>query len=198
LAVWPVKQVIPEKNQRRLKETSRNGGSVSRQIARLLRVITISANNDSPVHMAVTGPDVEVRELNYEEFPLAEKLWEEYRGQKNDMPEERVFGVFGNATLAATARCTRHPDGLEMDCVFSSERFRGRGYARRAVQALIDACGSEQIFIHSTIVLISFYKTFGFVPIPEDQLPRTIRERFVFCFGEMEGCNVCPMVRGGR
>lgn len=140
------------------------------------------------------------RELKREEFPLAEKLWEEYRGQKNDMPEERVFGVFENGTLAATARCTRHPDGLEMDCVFASERFRGRGYARLAVQALIDACGSELIFIHSTLVLIPFYKTFGFVPIPEDQLPRTIRERFLFCFGEMEGCNVCPMKRapGGK
>jgi len=145
--------------------------------------------------MAGSGPGVVVRELKYEEFGLAVKLWEEYRGQKNDMPEERVFAVFENGTLAATARCTRHTDGLEMDCVFSSERFRGKGYARLAVQALIDACGKEQIFIHSTIVLITFYKTFGFVPIPEDQLPRTIRERFLFCFGEMAGCNVCPMTR---
>jgi N-acetylglutamate synthase-like GNAT family acetyltransferase len=148
-------------------------------------------------YMAGAGPAVVVRELKKEEFPLAEKLWEEYRGQKNDMPEERVFAVFENGTIAATARCTRHPDGLEMDCVFASERFRGRGYARLAVQALIDACGKEQIFIHSTIVLISFYKTFGFVPIPEDQLPTTIKERFLFCFGEMMGCNVCPMTRQG-
>jgi hypothetical protein len=61
------------------------------------------------------GLETEVRELKYEEFRLAEKLWEEYRGQKNDMPEERVFAVFENGSLAATARCTRHPDGLEMD-----------------------------------------------------------------------------------
>lgn len=148
--------------------------------------------------MAGTGPEVEVRELNHGEFPLAENLWKEYRGQKNDMPEERVFGVFENRILAATARCTRHPDGLEMDCVFASEKYRGKGYARLAVQALIDACGREQIFIHSTIVLIPFYKTFGFVPIPEEQLPRTIRERFLFCFGEMAGCNVCPMTRPGN
>jgi N-acetylglutamate synthase-like GNAT family acetyltransferase len=147
--------------------------------------------------MAEARPAVEVRELTRGEFPLAEKLWEEYRGQKNDMPDERVFGVFENRVLAATARCTRHPDGLEMDCVFSSERFRSRGYARLAVQALIAACGSEKIFIHSTIVLIGFYRSFGFVPIPEDQLPATIRERFVFCFGEMEGCNVSPMMRKG-
>ena len=114
--------------------------------------------------MAETGMQTEVGELKYEEFRLAEKLWEEYRGQKNDMPEERVFAVFENGSLAATARCTRHPDGLEMDCVFASERFRGKGYARLAVQSLIDACGSEQIFIHSTIVLISFYKTFQIRP----------------------------------
>jgi len=37
--------------------------------------------------MAGEGPAIVVRELKYEEFPLAEKLWEEYRGQKNDMPE---------------------------------------------------------------------------------------------------------------
>ncbi len=148
--------------------------------------------------MAGTGPGVEVRELHYAEFPLAEHLWEEYRGQKNDMPDERVFAVFENHVLAATARCTRHPDGLEMDCVFSGEKHRSKGYARLAVQALIDACGREPIFIHSTIVLISFYKTFGFVPIPEEQLPRTIRERFLFCFGEMAGCNVCPMTRPGN
>jgi N-acetylglutamate synthase-like GNAT family acetyltransferase len=147
--------------------------------------------------MAGAGPEVVVRELNHEEFVLAEKLWEEYRGQKNDMPDERVFAVFENGAIAATARCTRHPDGLEMDCVFASEKSRGKGYARLAVQALIDACGKEQIFIHSTIVLISFYRTFGFSPIPEDQLPTTIKERFLFCFGEMTGCNVCPMTRKG-
>lgn len=79
-----------------------------------------------------------------------------------------------------------------MDCVFASERFRGKGYARLAAQALIDACGTELIFVLSTIDLISFYKTFGFVPIPENPLPKTIRERFLICFGEMASCNVCP------
>ena len=148
--------------------------------------------------MTEPGSTVSVRELAHEEFRLAEKLWEEYRGQKNDMPGERVFGVFENGNLAATARCTRHPDGLEMDCVFASEKYRGKGYARLAVQALMDACGNEQIFIHSTLVLIQFYKTFGFVPIHEDLLPRTIKERFLFCFGEMAGCNVCPMTRAAR
>ena len=60
----------------------------------------------------------------------------------------------------------------------------------------IDACGDEELYMRfDTLQLISFYKTFGFVPIPEDQLPRMIRERFLFCFGEMAGCNVCPMRR---
>ena len=139
----------------------------------------------------------ETRELDRDEFYRAEKLWEQYRGQKADLLHERIFGVFVDGDLAATARYTRHPDGIEMDCVFVSEDYRGKGYARDAVEELIRHCGSETIHIHSTIVLIPFYKTFGFVPIPEDQLPRSIRERFLFCFGEMMGCNVCPMVRKG-
>lgn len=139
----------------------------------------------------------EARELKRDEFYLAEKVWEQYRGQKADPVHERIFGVFVNGDLTATARYTKHPDGIEMDCVFVPEEYRGKGYARYAVQELINQCGSETIHIHSTIVLISFYKTFGFSPIPENQLPRSIKERFVFCFGEMEGCNVCPMVRKG-
>jgi len=139
----------------------------------------------------------ETRELERDEFYRAEKLWEQYRGQKADPAHERIFGVFADGDLAATARYTRHPDGIEMDCVFVSEDYRGKGYARDAVEELIRHCGSETIHIHSTIVLIPFYKTFGFVPIPEDQLPRSIKERFLFCFGEMMGCNVCPMVRNG-
>ena len=136
-----------------------------------------------------------IRELSAAEFPLAEKVWEQYRGQKANPATERIFGVFEEGKLAATARFTRHPDGNEMDCVFSLDEYRGKGFARKVVQALVDACGSERIYIHSTLVLISFYKTFGWTPIPEDQLPKSIRERFIFCFGEMEGCNVCPMVR---
>lgn len=148
--------------------------------------------------MAAKGPGKEIRELKPEEFPLAEKLWEQYRDQKADRASERIFGVFFDGELAATARYTRHADGNEMDCVFVPDSHRGKGYARDAVEALIRACGNTTIHIHSTIVLISFYKTFGFVPIPEDQLPKSIRERFLFCFGEMQGCNVCPMVRTAR
>jgi N-acetylglutamate synthase-like GNAT family acetyltransferase len=153
--------------------------------------------------MSNTGKKIgkEVRELTPAEFPLAEKIWEQYRGQKANLATERIFGVFENGHLAATARFTRHPDGNEMDCVFTLDDYRKKGYARDAVQALIDVCGAEKIYIHSTLVLISFYKTFGWVPIPEHDLPQSIRERFIFCFGEMEGCNVCPMVRepgGGK
>ena len=138
---------------------------------------------------------IEARELKPQEFPLAEQVWEEYRGQKADKARERIFGVFVGGELAATARHTLHPDGNEMDCVFVPDKFRGKGYARRVVEALIAACGGEPIYIHSTLVLIPFYKTLGFSPIPEQDLPQSIRDRFIFCFGEMEGCNACPMVR---
>jgi len=138
---------------------------------------------------------VDIHELSAGEFSRAEKVWEQYRGQKADPKNERIFGVFVGDRLAATARCTRHAAGLEMDCVYTVDEFRGKGYARDVVTKLIGECGSRKIYIHSTLALISFYKTFGFYPIPEEQLPRSIRERFLFCFGEMEGCNVCPMAR---
>lgn len=137
------------------------------------------------------------RELAPGEFSLAEKVWEQYRGQKADPKTERIFGVFDDGDLAATARCTRHPGGLEMDCVFTLDEYRGKGYARHAVQALLDACGKEPIYIHSTLVLRTFYGSFGWRFIAEKEMPQSIRDRFIFCFGEMEGCNAIPMVRDG-
>jgi GNAT superfamily N-acetyltransferase len=135
------------------------------------------------------------RELTVPEFPLVKEVWYHYHQQEPNPDEDRIFGTFIDGTLAAVARCRLHPDGHEVDGVFTLEEFRGRGLARIVVQALIDACGHEVLYMHSTLQLISFYKTYGFVPIPEDQLPRMIRERFLFCFGEMAGCNVCPMRR---
>ena len=136
------------------------------------------------------------RELTVPEFPLEKEVWYHYHQQEANPEEDRIFGTFIDGTLAAVAPgAGLHPDGHEVDGVFTLEEFRGRGLARLVVQALIDACGHEVLYMHSTLQLISFYKTFGFVPIPEDQLPRMIRERFLFCFGEMAGCNVCPMRR---
>jgi N-acetylglutamate synthase-like GNAT family acetyltransferase len=140
---------------------------------------------------------IETRELKSDEFYLAEKLWEQYRGQKADPGNERIFGVFVDGNLAASARYVTHSDGVEMDCVFVPEPEGGKGYARDAVEDLIKHCGSEPIYIHSTLDLIPFYKTVGFSPIPEDQLPKSIKERFSFCLGNMKGCNVSPMFREG-
>jgi predicted GNAT family acetyltransferase len=63
--------------------------------------------------------------------------------KKANPATERIFGVFNDGTLAATARFTRHPDGNEMDCVFTLDEYRGKGFARDVVQALLDACGQE-------------------------------------------------------
>ena len=91
-----------------------------------------------------------------------------YHQQEANPAEDRIFGTFIDGRLAAVARCRLHKDGHEVDGVFTLEEFRGRGLARLVVQALIDACGHEVLYMHSTLPLISFYKTFGFVPIPED------------------------------
>jgi hypothetical protein len=52
--------------------------------------------------------------------------------------------------------------------------------------------------MHSTLALVKFYSSFGFEPIPESALPKSIKERFNFAGGEMKGANVSPMMRPGR
>jgi hypothetical protein len=49
--------------------------------------------------------------------------------------------------------------------------------------------------MHSKVELMDFYGGLGFYPIREDELPKTIRDRFAFCLGELKGIDVCPMKR---
>jgi len=49
--------------------------------------------------------------------------------------------------------------------------------------------------MHSVLNLTGFYGRYGFVSIREDELPATIRERFAFAGGQLEGANVQPMKR---
>jgi len=139
-----------------------------------------------------------VKELETKEFPLAEEIWTAYHQQKADPVADRVFGAFIEGTLVSAARCRRHPDGFEVDAVYTPVQFRGRGYARLVVQALVNACGNEPLYMHSTLDLTGFYGTFGFIAIREHELPPTIRERFSFAGGDLKGANVQPMLRPQR
>ncbi|MDD1678832.1 MAG: GNAT family N-acetyltransferase [Methanomicrobiales archaeon] len=143
-------------------------------------------------HLSLT---ISVRELKVGEFGLAEQVWLTYHQQKADPATDRIFGVFVEGVLAAVARCRRHPDGLEVDGVYVPADYRDRGYARKAVQALVDACGSEPLYMHSTLTLVPFYQSFGFDIIPESALPLSIRKRFDFAGGNLEGANVSSMRR---
>ncbi|MDR9815248.1 MAG: GNAT family N-acetyltransferase [Candidatus Methanoculleus thermohydrogenotrophicum] len=144
-----------------------------------------------PIHLRIVA-----RELRREEFALAEELWIDYHQLKADPETDRIFGVFADDTLVSVARCRRHPDGYEVDGVFTPVRFRGRGYARRAMDALVEACQHDTLYMHSVRNLVDFYgRTYGFVAIPESDLPPSIRERFAFALGDMEGANVQPMRR---
>lgn len=143
-------------------------------------------------HISLT---VSAWELATTEFALAEEVWITYHQQKADPETDRIFGVFVEGELAAVARCRRHPDGLEVDGVYVPDDYRDRGYARKAVQALVDACGSEPLYMHSTIPLAGFYSSFGFRKIREDELPPSIKERFNFAEGNLESANVVPMRR---
>lgn len=143
-----------------------------------------------PIHLKIMA-----RELRREELTLAEELWTDYHQLKADPTTDRIFGVFADDTLVSVARCRRHPDGYEVDGVFTPIRFRGRGYARRAMDALVEACQHNTMYMHSVRNLVRFYEEYGFLSIPERDLPPNIKERFDFALGEMEGANVQPMRR---
>ncbi len=63
------------------------------------------------------------------------------------------------------------------------------------MDALVEACQHDTLYMHSVRNLVDFYGTYGFVSIPESDLPPSIRARFAFALGEMEGANVQPMRR---
>ena len=125
---------------------------------------------------------VTTRELTHTEFALAREVWKEYHGQVPDTSTDRIFGVFVNGALAATARFIRHDDGNEMDCVFTRDEYPGRGLAKKVVELLLERCGEERIYIHSTLILVPFYTTFGWKSLAEkrDAPNRTCKARLLF------------------
>ncbi len=139
--------------------------------------------------------EVFTRELLSAEFPVANDLWVDYHETKGDPKTDRIIAAFAEGRAVSLARCRRHPDGLEVDAVFTPVAHRGHGYANVTVKGLVEACGNEPLYMHSVLNLTGFYGKFGFVTITEDELPPTIKERFAFAGGQLEGANVQPMKR---
>jgi len=136
-----------------------------------------------------------VRELRVEEFSLANEIWKDYHETKGDPGLDRIFAVFSGTMLLSLARCRRHPDGLEVDGIFTPESHRGNGYSRMAVGALVEACHNDDLFMYAVRHLVGFYAVFGFEPIVETDLPDIIRERYTWAAGNLEGAEVQPMRR---
>ena len=136
-----------------------------------------------------------VRELCSAEFPRAETLWIEYHPTKGDPRTDRIFAGFVKEEIVSLARCRKHPDGFEVDAVFTPAVHRGRGYSHAVLWGLVEACGHDPLFMHSIRNLTGFYGRFGFVTVNEKELPPSIRERYAWAMGEMEGADVSPMKR---
>jgi GNAT superfamily N-acetyltransferase len=137
-----------------------------------------------------------VRELMADEFVQADEVWREYRDTEGDPATDRVFAVFLEGMVVSLARCRRHSDGMEVDGIFTPAAYRRRGYSRVAVGALVEACHNDDLFMHAVRNLVPFYRSFGFEIIAERGLPPTIRERYVWAAGNLEGAEVQPMKRG--
>lgn len=99
--------------------------------------------------------------------------------------------------IVSLARCRRHPDGLEVDGVFTPDACRKQGgYARMVMNALVVACHNDDLYMYAVESLAGFYAGgFGFISIPERDLPLSIRERYTWAAGNMEGAEVRPMFR---
>ena len=136
-----------------------------------------------------------VHELVSSEFTLADALWVDYHTTTGDPRTDRIFAAFHEGQVVSLARCRSHPDGYEVDAVFTPVSHRGHGFAQAAVWGLVDACGSDTLYMHSVRGLEKFYGSYGFFPVDETELPPTIRERFAWAQGQMEGANVTPMKR---
>jgi GNAT superfamily N-acetyltransferase len=138
-----------------------------------------------------------VRELTPTEMVRAEReLWIHYHQQTADRQNDRLFAAFTGPRLIGVARCSRHPDGLEVDAVYVLDEYRRRGYARSVMQLLIEECGrSETLYMHSKKELVDFYGSLGFRLIPEADLPKSIRDRFSFVMGDLDSIKVTPMKR---
>lgn len=140
-------------------------------------------------------PGPVARELLASEFSLADTLWLDYHETKGDPAQDRIFGVFVAGDLVSIARCRRHPDGLEVDGVFTPVLSRGKGYSSLVMEALTGACHNDDLFMYAVRHLEKFYGRYGFEPIPESILPPTIRERYTWATGNLEGAEVLPMRR---
>jgi GNAT superfamily N-acetyltransferase len=138
---------------------------------------------------------LKTRELRSDEFPAAETIWLDYHQTKGDPLTDRIFGVFLDNVLVSVARSRWHPDGYEVDGIFTRVNDRKHGYSRHVVAALVEACHNNDLYMHAVLGLVPFYEKFGFIQIDESDLPPTIRARFAFALGEMKGLNVHPMKR---
>ncbi|MCQ8893464.1 MAG: GNAT family N-acetyltransferase [Methanolinea sp.] len=163
-------------------------GSTASGVARNARLPVL-------VHVPGIRLSVIVRELEPREFELAEEVWRNYQGQKADPATDRIFGVFVEGRLVSVGRCRQHPDGREVDSIFTLEDFRRRGYARDLVGLLVRECGHDPLYLHSTRELVDFYGEYGFFPVAEEDLPPSIRQRFDFAMGNLPAIDLQPMKR---
>ena len=136
-----------------------------------------------------------VRELKGEEFYKADEIWVNYHNTRGDPGTDRIFGVFLGEEVVSVARCRRHIDGYEVDGVYTPEDFRKKGYAHLAVDALVEACHNDDLYMFSVSHLTGFYSRYGFNEISLNELPEGIRERYAWAQGNLEGAGVQPMVR---
>ena len=112
-----------------------------------------------------------VRELDSAEFPLADEVWRDYHETRGDPAVDRVFALFADRTSARSPGAGATRTAARSTRSSRPSRSVGRGYARRVMAGLVEACHNEDLFMYAVAGLEPFYARFGFVEIPQTDPP---------------------------
>lgn len=120
-------------------------------------------------------PVLTVFELDADALPAANRLYRSLDFPPSDPVCARTFAMRDARGIVALGRLLRHPDGaLELGGIWTAERWRGRGLARRMVTALLRRAEAGAA-IHCVAVdeVAALYAGFGFAA-PSHAVPESI------------------------
>jgi predicted N-acetyltransferase YhbS len=100
------------------------------------------------------------------------RRWCDWRQWGDDY---RAFCLFDGERVLANASAWRmrllvdgvETEGFQLGAVGCLPEFRGRGLARRAMQAALAHCGDAPVFLFCNETVLEFYPRFGFSPAPQ-------------------------------
>jgi GNAT superfamily N-acetyltransferase len=128
--------------------------------------------------------DLTAHLLEPDRIPDANRIYRELSFSPIEADRDRAFCMADGRGLAALGRLVQHPDGAwELGGIWTAERWRGRGLARRMVLRLLsEAPAACRLHCLAIAHLTGFYESFGFRRIRcGEPTPTSIAARAEHC-----------------